>query len=131
MHQRAERFAIAELHELATTLNTSLDQIQTRFQSQQQSTERMRRFVADASHELRSPLSVLSSGLEVLALTQQRGDQARAEQMHASLCHEIERMRRLIEGLLLLARMDRPSSELGTAINLADFDQAAAQALRL
>ena len=66
--------------------------------------ERERRFVADASHELRTPLSLLKAELE-LALRRPRSP----EELHAALAsaaEETDRLVRLAEDLLVLARAD-------------------------
>ena len=67
--------------------------------------ERQRRFTADASHELRTPLSVIRSLAEV-ALTSPR-DEAYDRQAYTSIADETERLGRLIDSLLLLARADQ------------------------
>jgi signal transduction histidine kinase len=61
------------------------------------------RFLADASHELRSPLATIISGLEVAEAHPELLD---AELVINTLLPEAHRMHRLIEDLLLLARAD-------------------------
>ena len=73
--------------------------------------ERERRFVADASHELRTPLSLLKAELEV-ALRRPRTP----EELHAALAsaaEETDRLVRLAEDLLVLARADEGELRLG------------------
>jgi signal transduction histidine kinase len=87
-----------ELARLGATLNSMLDRLQTAF-------ERERRFVDDASHELRTPLSVLKLELE-MALARDRTP----EELVAALRNaagETDRLVRLAEDLLVLARADR------------------------
>lgn len=87
-----------EIRRLAETLNEMLDRIE-------RSLERERVFVADASHELRTPLAVLRAELE-LALRPGRDP----EEMRAALrsaVEETDRLSRLAEDLLVLARSDR------------------------
>jgi signal transduction histidine kinase len=67
----------------------------------QAAAERQRRFVADASHELRSPLASLRTQLEVSRDYPARGDGAFDDQLA-----EVERMERLVGDLLLLAKAD-------------------------
>ena len=83
-----------EIHRLGTTLNEMLDRLDAGL-------ARERRFVADAGHELRTPLALLHTELE-LALRRPR---TREEQEAAlrSAAEEVERLTRLAEGLLLLA----------------------------
>jgi signal transduction histidine kinase len=86
-----------ELRRLALTLNEMLDRNEVAF-------ARERRFVADASHELRSPIAVLKTELEV-ALT---GENSRHE-LHAALESanaEADRVAHLARDLLTLAQAD-------------------------
>jgi signal transduction histidine kinase len=87
-----------ELRRLAETLNEMLDRLEAAL-------ERERGFVADAGHELRTPLAHLRTELE-LALRQADGpDELRDALRNAS--QEAERLTQLAEGLLLIARGDR------------------------
>ncbi|ORW87919.1 histidine kinase [Mycobacterium sp. IEC1808] len=85
---------------LAVTMNEMLARIEQGHRAQQ-------RFVADASHELRSPLATIISGLEVAEAHPELLD---AE--FAILLPEAHRMHALIEDLLLLARVDERSLTL-------------------
>ncbi|MEJ2135072.1 MAG: ATP-binding protein [Desulfofustis sp.] len=86
-----------ELDRLARTINDMLDRIDG-------SVQEMRRFSADASHELQTPLTILKGEIEV-ALLKQRSP-AEYEQVLNSCLEEIDRINKLVEGLLLLARAD-------------------------
>ncbi len=68
----------------------------------EESVSRMRRFTADASHELRTPVSILRTGLEV-ALRRERTVEEYRDLLRENLL-EIERVQRIVEGLLTLAR---------------------------
>ncbi|MGR6319836.1 HAMP domain-containing sensor histidine kinase [Micromonospora soli] len=85
-----------EVAALAETMNSMLDRLETAAASQRQ-------FVADASHELRSPLATLQAGLDRLALTDSPGAHA---ELVGLLRSETERLGRLVSDLLLLARID-------------------------
>jgi heavy metal sensor kinase len=87
-----------EVYRLGETLNEMLERLDAGL-------ERERRFVADASHELRTPLATLKTELEV-ALRQPR---SAAELEHAidSAAEETDRLVRLAENLLLVARSDQ------------------------
>ncbi len=89
-----------EVSRLAETLNDMLGRLEAAF-------EHERRFLADASHELRTPLALLRTELE-LALRRPR---SREELEHAlrSAAEETERLTRLAEDLLLIARSDQGS----------------------
>jgi two-component system, OmpR family, sensor kinase len=87
-----------ELARLGTTLNTMLDRLQASF-------ERERRFVDDASHELRTPLSVLKMELDLSMARNRTPEELKAALASAS--EETDRLVRLAEDLLVLARSER------------------------
>ncbi len=88
-----------EISALAVTMNEMLARLEAGQRAQQQ-------FVSDASHELRSPLATIISGLEVAEAHSELLD---AELVVDTLLPEAHRMRVLIEDLLLLARADEKS----------------------
>jgi two-component system OmpR family sensor kinase len=86
-----------EIARLATTLNGMLERLE-------RSRARERRFVADASHELRTPLALLKAELELA-----RRDGRSTEELSgavSSAAEEVDRLIRLAEDLLVLARLD-------------------------
>jgi signal transduction histidine kinase len=85
-----------EISALATTMNKMLSRIEAGHTAQ-------RRFVGDASHELRSPLAAIISALEV---GQAHPELLNSELTSETLIPEAYRMRALVEDLLLLARAD-------------------------
>lgn len=92
-----------ELGQLAAVLNRAFDRLQSAFEQQS-------RFTADASHELRTPLAVILSHTE-LALSRQRTGEEYRESLEA--CRRAsQRMKSLIDSLLLLARFDALEPEL-------------------
>ncbi|MFH5878454.1 sensor histidine kinase [Arthrobacter sp. NA-172] len=104
-----------EIHELALTMNTMLDRLQASDKDQ-------RRFVSDASHELRSPLATLSAGVEI-ASTDPSGETWR--QMQDVLGEETARMRSLVEDLLTLAKTnDSGIDVLAEDVDLDDVLEA-------
>ena len=88
-----------EISALAVTMNEMLARLEAGHRAQQ-------RFLSDASHELRSPLATIISGLEV---TEAHPELLDAELAIDTLLPEAHRMRVLIEDLLLLARADEQS----------------------
>lgn len=103
-----------EIARLAETMNTMLDRVETQVDAQH-------RFVADAGHELRSPLATLRSGLEILG---SRPLPDRDRDMVAMLHAESLRLGGLVDELLLLARADE--HELRLADTDVDLDDLAA-----
>ncbi|MHB8991085.1 MAG: sensor histidine kinase, partial [Chloroflexota bacterium] len=87
-----------EVGRLAVTFNEMLASLDAAYEAQ-------RRFVSDASHELRSPLTSIRSNVEFLrrALDAPREDR---EEALADVAAEVERMSRLTSDLLLLAKAD-------------------------
>ena len=86
-----------EIQALALTINGLLDRLQRAFQSQE-------RFIADASHQLRTPLSILRGEIDVF-----RGRERTREEMMeflASSSQEIDHLSRMVQDLLVMARVD-------------------------
>jgi len=81
-----------EIRRLAETLNDMLDRLAV-------SRSRQRQFVADAAHELRSPLASLHTQLDVAIATDSQPD-------NLDLLAEVQRLTGLVNDLLLLARVD-------------------------
>jgi heavy metal sensor kinase len=91
--------------------NAMLDRLERAF-------ERQSRFTADASHELRTPLSVIRSLAEVAMLSPRSESYDR--RVYTSIAEETERLGRLVENLLVLARADDGS---GLALAPVDLDE--------
>jgi signal transduction histidine kinase len=83
-----------EIAEVAVAIDAMLDRLESAFEAQ-------RRFVHDASHELRTPLTIARGHLEVVL--PQGADPAVKETVQVAI-GEIDRMSRLVDGLLRLAR---------------------------
>jgi two-component system OmpR family sensor kinase len=98
LERRIQAYAdTREYHRLVDVLNMMLARIQRAFDAQ-------KRFTADASHELRSPLTALRGEIE-LALRRER-DPEEYQRVLSSGLEEIERLSRITEDLLTLARSD-------------------------
>ena len=87
-----------EVERLGATLNEMLDRLEAAL-------ERERDFVADAGHELRTPLALLRTELELALRQAQTADELREAVRWSS--YEVERLSQLAEDLLLIARADR------------------------
>ncbi|KJR44369.1 Membrane-associated sensory histidine kinase with HAMP domain [Desulfosporosinus sp. I2] len=106
----AERLPVeqgqVEIDRLAVSFNGMLERLEASFKVEKEAIEQMRRFVADASHELRTPLTSIHGFIEVLL----RGAMNQPDKLHRSLKSmyaESERMKKLVQDLLLLAKLDR------------------------
>ena len=120
--------AADEIGALSRTLNEMLDRIE-------RSVESTRRFTADASHELRTPLAVLRTEMEVELRHPRTVDEMRESYVRA--LRELERLSRLVDALLTLARADAGSLalvqepiDLSVVVLRASEDAAAAAAAR-
>src|SRR5712691_10482891 len=93
-----------ELTRLATTFNGMLAELQEAYQQQQ-------RFVADASHELRAPITSIRCNLDLLA----KAPDLAPNEVEAALTDaraEADRMGRLVSDLLIIARSDETAQEV-------------------
>jgi len=108
-----------ELGRLAATFNDTFERLQRSFDD-------MKRFTGDAAHELRTPLTVLRSVGEVCL----RDESADGRAAIASMLEEVERMTRLVDGLLRLARADAGASVASMeTVDLAAFARALVERL--
>ncbi|MFW6006711.1 MAG: ATP-binding protein [Bacillota bacterium] len=98
-----------ELTNLAETFNSLLDRIQKAFETQKQ-------FVSDASHELRTPISVINGYIKLLDRWGKEEKEIRDEAISA-IKNEVNNINSLLESLLFLARGDSEELE----INRNDF----------
>jgi two-component system OmpR family sensor kinase len=119
-----------EVGRLAMALNTMLQRIEDAFTKQQASEERLRRFVADASHELRTPVSAVGAYAELF----ERGAQQRPDDLARVLRGvrvETARMQALIEDLLLLTRLDEGRPLEREAVELVALAGEAVEAAQM
>lgn len=97
-----------EIARLATTMNAMLARLEI-------GSDRQRRFVGDASHELRSPLATIRAAHEIADL---HPDTREWEASNRDVLAELDRLDRLVADLLLLARAD----EHGLSLRRVDVD---------
>jgi two-component system OmpR family sensor kinase len=108
-----------ETGRLAAAINTMLDRIQQSFADRLRSEEKVRRFAADASHEMRTPLTTIRGYAELYrAGAIGPGDLPNAMRR---IEQEAERMSRMVAELLELARLDRSSSLDVTETDLTEL----------
>ncbi|MEQ0558051.1 HAMP domain-containing sensor histidine kinase [Amycolatopsis sp. NEAU-NG30] len=101
-----------ETYSLTRSFNTMVSRLQDSFTRRERAEDRLRRFVASAGHELRTPLAAISGYAQLAQL----GALDERDEFHAAMrrvCGETKRMAALIDELLLLAELDRgrPSEE--------------------
>ena len=103
---------VSEVGRVGSAFNAMLDHVESSLQARQESETTVRQFVADASHELRNPLAAIRGYAE---LTRRGRDQLPADTVFAlrRIDAESQRMSRLVEQMLLLARLDN-APELAT-----------------
>jgi len=117
------RLAVAnerdELGQLALTFNQLLERLEVSFEQQ-------RRFMADASHELRTPVAILRGETEV-TLSQAERSPAEYREALATLRDESQRLARIIEDLFTLTRAD--AGQYSLTLRDAYLDELAAESL--
>ncbi|NGO13286.1 HAMP domain-containing protein [Streptomyces sp. HC44] len=94
---------------LAETFNAMLDRLERAFAAQ-------REFVDDAGHELRTPITIVRGHLELMG-----DDPAEREETVRLVTDELDRMSRIVEDLLLLAKAERPDFVTPEPVQLAEL----------
>jgi heavy metal sensor kinase len=136
MTERAAMIGAATLHErlpvknrrdelgrLATVFNDLLARLDRAFEQQRQ-------FMADASHELRTPVAIMGGEAE-LALSRHERPPAELRAALANIHHEARRLKRIVDDLFLLARGNAGEQLLSpTALYLGDLARECVQAAR-
>jgi two-component system OmpR family sensor kinase len=95
-----------EVGRLVSTLNTMLGRIEESFAARLESESKLRRFVADASHELRTPITAIRGFAELHRQGAVTGEE-KTKELIGRIENESKRMGSLVEDLLLLARLDQ------------------------
>ena len=108
-----------EVGTLARSFDDMAERIESAFAAQAESEARMRRFVADASHELRTPVTALSGYVDVLRRGAGR-DPVALDAALGAMARESERMRVLVLDLLTLARLDAARAPAVERLDLAE-----------
>lgn len=105
MHRVPNANSRTEVGHVASALNVMLERIQAAFSELQLSENRLRRFVSDASHELRTPIAAVSAYAQLFKQGAAKNEDDLPRVMDG-IERETARMGRLVEDLLLLARLD-------------------------
>ena len=118
-----------EVEQLRLALNSMLHQVESAYRTRERSAAQLRRFVADASHELRTPLSAIRGYLQLYdrGMLRERDERQRAwDRMNG----EVDRMGRLVDELLVLARLDQQPEVRFRNVDLSRLVREAAEDLR-
>ncbi|WP_246081927.1 sensor histidine kinase [Nocardioides litoris] len=100
---------------LTRTFNGMLDRLEAAFVAQRQ-------LLDDAGHELRTPLTILQGHLELL----DAGDPREVDETRTMLLDEVDRMSRLVEDLILLAKTERPGFLATAEVDVAELTESVA-----
>jgi two-component system OmpR family sensor kinase len=109
-----------EVGRLVTALNAMLSRIESSFAARVESENRLRRFVADASHELRTPITAIRGFSELYRQGAITGEEP-TKNLVARIEGESVRMSTLVEDLLLLARLDQSREMEMKPLNLVEI----------
>jgi len=109
-HNLSERLPVPdtrdELEQLSLALNSMIRRLDDAFQHNQ-------RFLADASHELRTPLAIIQGELESVA--EQMGGEPEVRNITGSALEEMERLKKIVDGLFALSRLDAGEAQQESA----------------
>jgi signal transduction histidine kinase len=95
-------------NDLARAYNAAVDAVSTSFAERRAAEIEMQRFIADAGHELRTPLTIVMGYLDIIA-GGALADPAMANRITGGMRTEASRMHKLIDKLIILARMETPT----------------------
>ncbi|WP_299405684.1 HAMP domain-containing sensor histidine kinase [Acaryochloris sp. IP29b_bin.148] len=109
--QRLSSQGSGELADLAKTFNAMMDRLQDRFNNQ-------RRFINNAGHELRTPITIVQGHLELMG-----NDPKEQEETTELVIDELDRMSRLVNDMITLARSEHPGFLQYEMIDLKQFAQ--------
>ena len=116
-----------EVGYLARQFNQSAQRIEQLMDSQKLLLSSQRSLLANASHELRSPLTRIRMGLELLQPSQHPGN----PELHNEISRSINELDQLIEEILLASRLDSQEADMGTVEPLDLLALAAEEGARV
>ncbi|MEW2496671.1 HAMP domain-containing sensor histidine kinase [Streptomyces nodosus] len=129
-----------EVEQLRTALNSMLHQVESAYRTRERSAAQLRHFVADASHELRTPLSAIRGYLQLyekgmlpgpdLGAAPEGGGEPEGKRPWERMTAEVDRMGRLVDELLVLARLDQRPELRFRNVDLSRLVRDAATDLR-
>jgi len=111
-----------EFERLSTSLNNMIHRLDDSFQQTQ-------RFLADASHELRTPLTIIQGELEGVVDKTHKAD---VRDLAGSALEEVERLRKIVEGLFAVSRLDAgEAQEHSIPFDLSELAKSTADQMSL
>ena len=122
--RRVETMRADEVGRLADRFNAMLDRLQETRQALEQSTSAQRQLVADASHELRTPIASLRTNIEVLLASHATANGSEAALLQ-DVVEQLEELSSVVSDLIELARGDMPTQ----ATEDVDLDAVLSEAL--
>ncbi|MEU9736271.1 HAMP domain-containing sensor histidine kinase [Streptomyces sp. NPDC048002] len=126
----SSREATLEVEQLRTALNSMLHQVELAYRTRERSAAQLRRFVADASHELRTPLSAIRGYLQLYDKGM-LNDPDQRKRAWERVMAEADRMGRLVDELLCLARLDQQPELRFRNVDVSRLVRDAAEDLRV
>ncbi len=109
---RIEPAGVDEIGRLATSFNAMLDALEGSMNALDASVSSQRQLVADASHELRTPVTSLRTNIELLQQLGPRMDAEEHSRLLDDVVEQLEDLTRLINDLIDLARGEEPNAEV-------------------
>jgi len=126
----SSREATLEVEQLRVALNSMLHQVESAYRTRERSAAQLRSFVADASHELRTPLSAIRGYLQLYDKGM-LSDPDERKRAWTRVLAETDRMGRLVDELLTLARLDQQPELRFRNVDLSRLVRDAAEDLRV
>jgi signal transduction histidine kinase len=111
-----------ELGRMAASVDAMVDSLEQAAAQARQSESAMRRFLADASHELRTPIAALQATAETLL--REQPERPRRDRLEAQLARETQRLGGLVDDLLNLARLEAQEAPSVERVDLTRIAQA-------
>ena len=116
------RRADTELGQMAASFDAMVDSLEEAVAQATRSEAAMRRFLADASHELRTPIAALQSTIETLL--REQPPRPRRDQLEAEVARGTQRVGRLVDDLLNLARLEANEPLRTEAVDLVQVSES-------
>ena len=111
-----------ELGQMAASFDAMVDSLEEAVAQAKRSEAAMRRFLADASHELRTPIAALQATVETLL--REQPSRPRRDQLEAEVARGTQRLGRLVDDLLNLARLEANEPLRSEAVDLTEVSES-------